>query len=75
MSIKVGELRHTSAGNVFRLERIDGPWRMVRRTNHGAWDADVLYRWHATQWEEQLPIAGEDTSDYPFFGLFIRGLE
>jgi hypothetical protein len=73
--VQVGEVRHTSAGNQFRLERIDGAWRHVRRIANGIgsqlWDADVLYRWHASQWEEQIPLLGEDTSSFPCFSLFI----
>ena len=66
----IGEQRHSSAGNRYQLERINGPWRYVRRLN-GGWDKDVIYRWHASQWEEQLPLVGESGADYPFFGLFI----
>jgi hypothetical protein len=73
----VGELRHTSAGNVYRLERIEGEWRYVRRVSNGTggagvlWDAGVVYRWHAQQWEEGLPLVGGDTSGCPHFGLFM----
>jgi hypothetical protein len=27
--VQIGEQRRTSAGNVYRLERIDGPWRIA----------------------------------------------
>ncbi len=36
--------------------------------------AGNVYRWSACQWEEQLPLVGEDTSAYPAFGLFVTGL-
>ncbi len=76
--VHIGEERHSSAGNVYRLERIDGPWRYVRRVSNGTgealWDAKVVYRWSACQWEGQLPLVGEDTSSYPAFGLFVAGL-
>ena len=71
----VGECRHSSAGNVYRLERIDGERRYVRRISNGTeeplWDSDVVYRWHAHQWEEQLPLVGDDGHDYPHFGVFV----
>ena len=73
--LTVGELRCSSAGNVYKLERIDGEWRHVRRVANGTgqelWDADVVYRWHSSQWEEGLPLVGGDTSGYPHFGKFI----
>lgn len=76
-TVTLGELRHTSAGNVYRLERIDGHWRYVRRVSNGTggplWDADVVYRWSACQWEEQLPLVGGDTSEYPHHGTFAAG--
>lgn len=69
------EKRHTSAGNVFELVRVDGPWRYVKRVSNGTggalWDADVVYRWHECQWES-IPLVGEDTSAYPHFGVFGR---
>jgi hypothetical protein len=72
--ITIGELRHTSAGNVFRLEGIDGEYRRVRRisngTNRPLWDADIVYRWHSSQWEEGIPLVGGDTGEYPHFGHF-----
>ncbi len=73
--VQVGELRHTSAGNVYRLERVQGERRYVRRVSNGTgarpWDADVVWCWHAQQWEEQLPLVGEDTSTFPHFGVFL----
>lgn len=81
MTVQIGELRHSSAGNVYRLERIDGEWRYVRRVAKDAafeggplWDADILHRWHANQWEEQLPLVGGDTTGYPHFGIFAPRL-
>lgn len=73
----IGETRHTSAGNVFRLDRIEGPWRFVRRIADGTgrseplWDADITYRWHASQWEEGIPLVDGDASEFPHFGVFI----
>ncbi len=71
---EVGELRHSSCGNVYRLERIDGQWRHVRRISNGTgqapWDADTTWKWHSCQWEGQLPLVGGDTSGYPAFGIF-----
>jgi hypothetical protein len=71
----VGEVRHSSAGNVYRLERIKGERRGVRRISNGTggklWDADVLWWWHASQWEAQLPLVGGSTAGYPHFGVFI----
>ncbi len=72
---QVGECRHSSGGNVYRLERIDGWWRYVKRISNGTdeplWDADITYRWHAHQWEEQLPLVGDDGREYPHFGAFV----
>lgn len=76
----VGELRHTSCGNVYRLERADGNRRYVRRVSNGVpgatlWDADVVvYCWDACQWES-IPLVGEDVRDYPAFGCFVGRLE
>ena len=74
--VHVRELRHTSAGNVYRLERIEGEWRYVKRvrTRHGnspsrEWDADVTYRWHSSQWEEGIPLLNGPTAEYPHFGV------
>lgn len=78
--VQLGEVRVTSAGNVMRLERVDGPWRHVRRIGiHGEpdrelWDADVVYRWHASQWEGQIPLRGGPTDGYPHYGVFCPGL-
>lgn len=74
----IGELRVTSAGNVFRLERMQGEWRYVRRVSTGTllgnrldhWDKDVVYRWHACQWEEGIPLLESDKSEWPHFGVF-----
>jgi hypothetical protein len=73
----VGELRRTSAGNIFRLEEFDGVNScLVRRVgivgqpDRELWDADMTYRWSFCQWES-IPLLGADTSDYPFFGKFI----
>lgn len=76
----IGEQRYSSAGNVFRLERIDdGRYPRIRRIGivgqpgRELWDSDVLYRWLPEQWEE-LPLVGE-RSDDPSFGSFLRGSE
>lgn len=69
-SVQVGELRHTSAGNVYRLERIDGERRYVRRVSNGTGEGAVLERWMAYHWEEGIPLVGADTSEYPHFGVF-----
>lgn len=77
MTVTVGEQRHSSVGNVYQLVRVDGPWRYVRRIANGTdnteplWDSDITYRWHAHQWEEQLPLVGDDGRDYLQFGLFV----
>lgn len=71
--IAVGELRHTSAGNVYRLERIDGERRFVRHIK-AAPPFDLLngvQEWRSFHWEEQLPLVGGDTSEYPHFGVFV----
>lgn len=73
----LGELRHTSAGNVFRLEELDGRGHVgVRRvaiigSEHNTldlWDHDVIWIWLLCQWES-LPLVGEQ-SDEPSFGVF-----
>jgi hypothetical protein len=73
----LGEDRHTSAGNVFRLEEYDGRNSVrVRRVaiigkdidSTDIWDNDVL--WNYWQWDS-LPLLGECSSD-PSFGLFGR---
>lgn len=78
----IGEIRHTSAGNVFRLEAFDGVNRCtVRRIGilgddrptSELWDHDMTYCWSFCQWES-IPLLGADTSDYPFFGRFIHQL-
>lgn len=75
---RIGELRHTSAGNVYRLERMDGEKRYVRRVAAGPnvpdmelWDRGVVYCWHSSQWEEGIPLLNGDTSEYPHFGVFV----
>ena len=74
----LGELRHTSAGNVFRLEEFYGRSHVgVRRVAIigderealDLWDHDIVYRWSLCQWES-IPLVGEDTSEYPQFGVF-----
>lgn len=70
---RIGEERHSSAGNVYRLEWHNETHCGVRRISNGTdcplWDADIVYRWMNCQWES-LPLVGE-TSDDPSFGLFI----
>ena len=73
----IGEYRHTSAGNIFRLEAFDGVNSctvrrvgIVGQENPQLWDADMTYRWTFCQWES-IPLLGADTSKYPFFGKFI----
>ncbi len=70
----IGEQRYTSAGNVYRLERIEGEWRYVRRVSNGdgnrTWDAEIMYRWHSSQWEEGIPLVGSNPNAYPHFGIF-----
>ena len=68
----IGEERYTSAGNVFRLERMDGAYRYVRRIH--PIEEDRSYRWHESQWEEQLPLLGGPTTDYHHFGIFAPRL-
>lgn len=75
----IGEHRHTSAGNVFRLEwqrncrcgvrRVAVGNRPVNGKPDELWDHDVVYCWMESQWES-IPLVGEDTSSYPQFGLF-----
>ena len=74
---RVGECRHSSAGNVYVLDRIYDPNHVgVRRVANGAgaggaslWDAGVVYRWTSWQWES-LPLVGQKSDD-PTFGMFI----
>lgn len=76
--LTIGELRHTSAGNIFELVSYDGRNAVhVRRVAviggpHAPplelWDHDLTYRWTFCQWES-LPLVGEKSDD-PSFGLF-----
>ena len=72
---QIGEERHTSAGNVFRLVRWSGSDHvMVERVSHDGtpnedWDKGMLYRWHICQWES-IPLVGEQSED-PSFGTFL----
>lgn len=70
----IGEQRHTSAGNVFRLEWIRGTRVGVRRIGNGTgeklWDEDEVWTWCDFQWDS-LPLIGETSHD-PTFGLFIH---
>lgn len=70
----VGECRVTSAGNVYRLDRIDGRWRYVRRVaadgSAELWDRDVTWRWSACQWEEGIPLVDGPKDEYPAWGHF-----
>lgn len=75
----IGEERHTSAGNIFRLVAFDGVNRCtVQRIgivgepqDRPLWDAGMKYYWTFCQWES-IPLVGEDTSEFPFFGRFIH---
>ena len=76
---QLGELRHTSAGNIYRLEEFDGRNRCgVRRVaiiqrpdlrQMDLWDWDIVYQWDYCQWDS-LPLVGEDSDD-PSFDLFV----
>lgn len=73
----IGELRYSSAGNVYRLERFDGRNLCgVRRVgligteNDRAdlWDYSIVYSWDYCQWDS-LPLLGERSTE-PSFGIF-----
>jgi hypothetical protein len=72
---QLGELRHTSAGNIYRLEEFDGRNRVgVRRVaivgqpDRELWDNDVVYHWDYCQWDS-LPLVGDESTE-PSFGIF-----
>lgn len=76
----IGEERHSSAGNVYRLVGIpDEQHVLIRRVgvyradgtldDGERWDSDVTYRWMNSQWDS-LPLVGQRSHD-PSFGLFV----
>jgi hypothetical protein len=83
--VQVGELRVTSAGNIYMLEKVQGPWRIVKRLGRAIslcplqlmegplWDECMPYRWHASQWEEGIPLFKDalcgNTQGYAHFGI------
>jgi hypothetical protein len=72
----IGELRHTSAGNIFRLERHIADRCHVQRVgivgqdSPSLWDAGITYSWLESQWDS-IPLMGEKSHD-PSFGIFLK---
>ncbi len=69
----IGECRHSSAGNVYRLAWYRGDRVGVVRISNGTgqplWDAGEVWIWLDFQWDS-LPLVGQKSHD-PTFGLFI----